>query len=98
MLEIFLKGERDSSLKMSAPQLEKLMKSKYKIELRLKATQIKGYFTNLAKDKIKAQLLYDKLLNHQKNGRQDEEEDDYLGEIEESEYNQLVDDPEAEGE
>jgi hypothetical protein len=57
MLEIFFKGERNSSHKISHTQAEKLMKTKFSIDFRLKAIQIKSYFTYLAKDKTKAELL-----------------------------------------
>ena len=93
MLDIFFKGENNSTQKMSPHQLEKLMKTKFAIDLRLKANQRKSYFTTMAKDKIKAKLLHGKLINQKNNEGEYEADDAYLEEEEEdTDYNQLVDD------
>ena len=89
MIEIFLKGEDTLSQKKSPNQVEVLSKKMFPISERLKASQIKSYFSNLAKDVSKARLLYEKLKQNS-NEYYMNEDDEYEEEEKERGYHQLI--------
>ena len=60
-MDIFFQGEKDVSKMKTAFEFENLCKKKFIIGERLKTSQIKSYFSNLAKDKEKSFISYNKL-------------------------------------